>query len=83
VPRLRYATSVAADEATVRIEQTGELYDVPVTVTVLYADGKVMEEVVRVSEAVTDARIRLTGAVRSIELNQDSAALAHFERQRN
>ncbi len=83
VPRLRYATSVAADEATVRIEQTGELYDVPVTVTVLYADGKVSEEVVRVSEAVTDAKIRLTGAVRSVELNQDGAALAHFEKQRN
>jgi hypothetical protein len=83
VPRLRYATSVAADEATVRIEQTGDLYDVPVTVTVLYADGKVMEEVVRVSEAVTDAKIRLTGAVRSVELNQDGAALAHFDRQRN
>jgi hypothetical protein len=83
VPRLRYATSVAADEATVRVEQAGELYDVPVTVTILYTDGKVTEEVVRVTEAVTDARIRLTGAVRSIEVNQDGAALAHFERQRN
>ena len=47
VPRLRYATSVAADEATVRIEQTGDLYDVPVTITVLYADGKSTEEVVQ------------------------------------
>ena len=83
VPRLRYATSIAADEATVRIEQTGELYDIPVTVTVLYADGKVADEVVRVSEAVTDTRIKLTGAVRSIELNQDGAALAHFDRQKD
>ena len=84
VPRLRYATSVAADEATVHIEQSGELYDVPVTVTVVYADGKIADEVVRVTEAVTDARIRLTGAVRSVELNQDGAALAHFDReQRN
>jgi aminopeptidase N len=83
VPRLRYATSVAADEATVHIEQAGDLYDIPVTVTILYADGKVTEEVVRVTEAVTDARIRLTGAVRSVELNQDSAALAQFERMKS
>jgi hypothetical protein len=83
VPRLRYTTSVTAEEATVRIEQSGELYDVPVTVTILYADGKTAEEVVRVTDAVTDTRIKLAGAVRSVELNQDHAALAHFERQRN
>jgi hypothetical protein len=84
IPRLRYTTTVAADAATVRLEQSeSELYDVPVTVTIFYADGKTAEEVVRVSEAVTDARIPLTGAVRSVELNADGAALAHFDRVRD
>jgi hypothetical protein len=83
VPRLRYTTTITGEEATVRFEQTGEIYDLPVTVTILYAGGETVEEVVRVSDAVTHARIKLTGAVRAIEVNQDSAALAHFDRQRN
>jgi hypothetical protein len=82
IPRLRYATGVAADEATVRIEQTGDIYDLPVTVTILYSDGKSAEEVVRVSDATTEVKIKLSGAVRSVELNQDGATLAHFERMR-
>ena len=46
IPRVRYTTSVTADEVTVRFEQLGEVYDLPVTVTVQYADGRVEEEVV-------------------------------------
>ena len=35
------------------------------------------------TEAVTEARIPVTGgAVRAVEINQDHAALAHFERAR-
>ena len=66
-----------------RLEQQGEVYDLPVTVTLQYADGKVQEEVVVVTEAVTQARFPLkAGTVRGVELNQDHAALAHFERIR-
>jgi hypothetical protein len=53
-----------------------------VTVTILYSDGKSAEEVVRVSDATTEVKIKLSGAVRSVELNQDGATLAHFERMR-
>jgi Peptidase family M1 domain len=83
IPRLRYSAAVGADEVTVRIEQIGEVYDLPVTVTLQQADGKVHEEVVVLGEAVTEARIRTSGAVRAVELNQDHAALAQVERSRN
>jgi aminopeptidase N len=83
VPRLRYSTTIGADEVTVRFEQPGELYDLPVTVTLQYADGKVQDEVVVVTEAVTEARFPLKGgSVRGVEVNQDHGALAHFERAR-
>ena len=35
-----------------RFEQTGEIYDVPVTIAVTYADGKTSESVVIVNDAV-------------------------------
>ena len=83
IPRLRYSTAIGADEVTVRIEQIGEVYDLPVTVTLLQADGKVHEEVVVLGDVVTEARIRTKGPVRAVELNQDHAALAQFERLRS
>lgn len=83
IPRLRYATAIGPEEVTVRFEQLGEVYDVPVTVTLQYSDGRVQEEVVAAVDAVTEARIPLKGGtVRGVEINQDHAAPAHFERTR-
>jgi hypothetical protein len=80
IPRVRYSTITNADSVTVRLEQFGEGYDLPITVTVQYADGRVQEEVVLLSEPSLDAHIQVNGPVKSVELNQDHAALATFER---
>jgi len=83
VPRVRYSASIGADEVTVRLEQSGDVYDLPVTVTLQHADGKMQEEVVILTEAVTEARIPVKGGpVRTVDINQDHASLAHFERAR-
>jgi hypothetical protein len=50
---------------------------------VQHVDGKIHEEVVVLTEAVTEARIRTKGPVRSVELNQDHGALGHFARARS
>ena len=54
---------------------------VPVTVTVIYADGKTAEHLVTLTEAVTEQRLPLTGAFRSVEVNQDGGAVAVIERR--
>jgi aminopeptidase N len=82
IPRLRYSTAISPEEVTVRIEQSGNVYDVPVTVTIQHTDGRVTEEVVLATDTVTEARIPVNGSVRTVELNQDEAALAHFDRMR-
>jgi hypothetical protein len=82
IPRLRYSTAISPEEVTVRIEQSGNVYDVPVTVTIQHSDGRVTEEVVLATDTVTEARIPVNGTVRTVELNQDEAALAHFDRMR-
>ena len=51
--------------------------------TLQHADGKMQEEVVILTEAVTEARIPVKGGpVRTVDINQDHASLAHFERAR-
>jgi hypothetical protein len=81
IPRLRYSTATEGSELIVRFEQSGDIYDVPVTVAVTYADGKTSETVVMVNEATNVAQIPLTGTFRSVELNPDGAAIAIFEKK--
>ena len=81
IPRLRFSSAVEGNELIVRLEQSGEIFDVPVTVGVTYTDGKTAEFVVVADEAVSVARFPLTGTVRSVDPNPDDAAIAHFERR--
>jgi hypothetical protein len=80
LPRVRYSTSIDAQEVVVRFEQTGDVYDVPVTVTLQYSD-KSVDQVVPITEAIVEKRFPLTGSLRNIEINDDNAALGTFERR--
>ncbi len=82
IPRLRYSTAVEGQELVVRFEQAGEVYDVPVTVT---RDLHRREDRPSSSWSVNrgdhrERRFPLTGTVRSVEANQDGAAVAVIER---
>ena len=81
IPRLRFSSAIEGSELIVRFEQSGDLFDIPVTVGVTYADGKTAEFLVPVTEATTVASFALTGTVRSVEPNIDDAAVAHFDRK--
>jgi hypothetical protein len=85
IPRLRYTTSVEGQQLVVRFEQVGassddQIYDVPVTVSMNYGE-KSVEEVVAVTQATVEKRYPLTGTLRNVEVNADSAALAVFEKR--
>jgi len=81
IPRLRFSSVQEGQELVVRFEQSAEVFDVPVTVTVSYADGKSSEHLVTITEAVTEQRIPLAGVFRSVEANQDGGAVAVIERR--
>ena len=81
IPRLRYSTAVEGQELVVRFEQIGDVYDVPVTMAVTYADGKTAEFIVVVNDAANEARFPLTGTIRSVEANPDGAAIAIIEKK--
>lgn len=84
VPKLRYSTAVDGQELVVRFEQVTSgpdvVYDLPVTIAINYAD-KSVEEVVPVVAASVEKRFPLAGALKSVDVNSDGAALAIFEKR--
>jgi hypothetical protein len=79
IPRVRYARTTAPGSVSIRFEQVGEeLFDLPVTVTITYSDGRTQEVVVPVTDRVVNWKVSTTGQVRQVEVNRDQAALAEF-----
>ena len=79
IPTLRYSTAVRQGEVLVQFDQDSRIvFDVPVTVTIQYADGRLQDVVVPVSDAHVEQRIPTSGVVRDVQINRDSAAIARF-----
>ena len=58
---------------------TPAVFDLPVTVTVTYANGRTQDVVVPVQDRVVEHRFHADGPVRQVQINRDNAALAQFE----
>jgi hypothetical protein len=73
LPQLRVAARVdqTGRVAIVRIEQLGEVFDLPYDVTVVYVDGRSDVVTLTVGEAVSEHRLALSGPVRRIETKDD------------
>jgi hypothetical protein len=81
IPRLRFSAVQDGQELVVRFDQADEVFDIPITVTVTYADGKTSEHLVTLTEAATEQRLPLSGAFRSADANQDGGAVVVVERK--
>jgi hypothetical protein len=80
IPEVRYARTISPGAVAVRFEQVGEfLFDIPVTVTVTYTDGRTQEAVVPVTDRVVEWKMPTSGPVRQVEINRDQAAIAEFD----
>jgi peptidase M1-like protein len=78
LPRLKVTHRVDGPEAVLRIEQIGEVFDVPVPVVLNYADRKSETVIVRATEQVVEQRVKLTGTLRGIEVSKDDGTLAEI-----
>ena len=67
-------------EVVLRIEQVGDVFDLPVTVTLQYASGPPADVVVPVTDRVVDLRVPLRGALRAAEISRDEPPLADVVR---
>jgi hypothetical protein len=76
LPKLKLDYRVEGNEVVLHVEQLGEVFDVPVSVTLQYADRKPEDVIVRVTDQAVDMRVRLAGVLRGVEFNKDDGTLA-------
>jgi hypothetical protein len=78
---LTYDVEPAADgaELILRVEQHGELFDVPVVVTLEYSDGRTTEVLIAVTEQAAERRVPLDGELRSVDVDEGHGILARVK----
>ncbi|MGE0813222.1 MAG: M1 family metallopeptidase [Vicinamibacterales bacterium] len=81
LPRVRLTSTVRPGAVEIAYEQSGDVFDVPVTVTIQYTDGTSEDRIVALTEASGTAVVETRNVVRSVDFNRDDAALGHFDRR--
>ena len=78
IPRVRVAYRIEGTDVIVRVEQVGEVFDVPVTVTLQYSDRKPVDVLIPVTEPAVERRVPLAGVLRGVEISKDDGMLAEI-----
>ena len=78
LPRLKVSYHVEGAELLVHVEQLGEIFDVPVTLTLRYADRQKTDVVIAVTDRTIDRRVPLAGTLQDVHINKDDGALAEY-----
>ena len=76
LPQLKFGYHVDNADVVLHVEQIGELFDVPVTATLQYADHKSVDVIIPVSERVIDLRVALVGKLRGVDISKDDGTMA-------
>jgi Peptidase family M1 domain len=73
LPQLRVTSKIDQSNtfAVIRIEQIGDVFDLPYTVTVQYMDGKSEAVTIPVTDAVVEHKITFKGPIKRIETRDD------------
>jgi aminopeptidase N len=71
----RVEATPSGQEVVLRFEQSGEIFDLPITVTLQYADRRSVDVLVPVTDRVVEKRVALDGTLRSAEISKDDGAL--------
>jgi len=82
IPQIAFTWRVDAGgsppELVLRFEQSGDVYDLPVTVSLDYADRPPAQIIVKITDRVSETRVPLSGRLRRVDVNRDQGALATF-----
>jgi aminopeptidase N len=80
IPTIRVTPAVEQGALRVRFDQNDDVFDVPITVSLAYADGRTEDVVVPVTDTHVERTIPLKGPLRAFDINKDGAALANILR---
>jgi hypothetical protein len=76
LPKLKVNHRVEGSDIVLRVEQIGDIFDVPVTLTLQYADRKPVDVIVPVTDRVVEHRTPLDGVLRGVEVSKDDGTMA-------
>ena len=76
IPKVRVSYRVEGTDVVLRVEQIGEVFDVPVTVTLQYSDRKPVDVLMPVTEQTVERRVPLIGVLRGVEISKDDGMVA-------
>jgi len=79
LPHLKVQYRIEGQELAVHVDQIGDVFHVPVTLTLQYAGGKKVDIVIPVEDQSTDRRIRLDSLPQSVAINKDDGVLAEID----
>ena len=76
---MKFSYRTEGSDVIVKFEQVGDVFDVPVTVTLDYASpAPSLDLIIPLYEQITERRIPLTGTLKDVEANDDHAAPVIF-----
>jgi hypothetical protein len=75
LPRVKFTHRVDGGDVVLRAEQIGELFDLPLTVTLQYSDKKPVDVIMPITEQATELRVPLAGTLRGVEVSKDDGTL--------
>jgi hypothetical protein len=83
LPRLKFSSRIEADgggpqRVVLHVEQIGEVFDLPLIVTLSYADRREVQVVVPVTAQVVDFPVTLDGTLRGVDVSRDESTLVEI-----
>jgi aminopeptidase N len=78
----RIEPGAGGQAALLRFEQTGDVFDVPVTAMLHYANGRSVDVPVALDDRTVEVRVPLTGPLRSIDISKDDGTVAEVALQK-
>jgi len=78
LPKIKVGSRVEGTDVVLHVEQVGEVFDVPLTITLQYADRKPVDVMVAVTDRIVEQRVALSGALRGIDVSKDDGTLAEI-----
>ena len=82
IPKVKVGYRIEGSDVVLRVEQIGEVFDVPVRVTLQYSDRKPVDVLVPVTEQVVEQRVPLAGLLRGVEISKDDGMVAEIVKGR-
>jgi len=71
LPKLKFSYRVDGRDLVLHAEQIGDVFDVPLTVTLQYTDKRSVDVVMPVTERSVDVHVTLTGTLRGVDIKED------------